>query len=336
MERSVSQVKGVLLYSGGLDSLIAARLLMDQGISLTGLHCILPYYPPDQNADDMKQTKLAKQIGLELVHYRCGNEYIEMLKKPAHGYGKEINPCIDCKIFFLRRAAELMGDLKADFVATGEVAGQRPMSQLKHTLIHIEKESGLTGRLIRPLSAKIFKPSVPELEGLVDRDRLLDINGRGRKRQMELAAFYGITDYELPAGGCLFTDKTIAALIRDAFNKEKNVSQLDLFLLKTGRHLRLTDDLKIIVSRNKAETEELEKYTGFSDFFFKPEFSGPSVYARGLMTGHDLQVILAIITFYGKASKEENLITVYQKNVQIKKIPALETISQEEIDRMRI
>lgn len=335
MEKSVL-VKGVLLYSGGLDSLIAAKLLMEQGIEITGLHCILPYYPPDLDVETLKSVKLANQIGLKLVHYRCGEEYINMLKNPRHGYGKEINPCIDCKIFFLKKASELMYELGADFVATGEVVGQRPMSQLKHTLIHIEKESGLVGRLIRPLSAKILKPSTAELEGKVDRNKLLDINGRGRKRQFELADHYGITDFDLPAGGCLFTDRNIALRIRDAFENGNKISSLNLYLLKTGRHFRLNNSLKIIVARNQVESEELEKYSLYSDCFFRPEYPGPSVFAEGEISDTDRETVLAIIHHYGKPDPGCKKVCVFKNGEKISELESSIPIEQDMLLKMRI
>lgn len=332
----MSQVKCILLYSGGLDSLLSAKVLMEMGIDVTGLHCILPYFPPDLDTGNLKAVQLANQIGLKLVHYRCQEEYIEMLRKPCHGYGKEINPCIDCKIFFMKIAAGLMKELNADFVATGEVVGQRPMSQLKHTLNHIEKESGLAGRLLRPLSAKLLKPTIVETEGLVDRNRLLDINGRGRKRQFELAEHYGITDFELPGGGCLFTDTHIASRIRDAFRYERKITPLDLYLLKFGRHFRISDKLKIIVSRNQHETGELEKYSSYADYFFRPEFSGPSVFVKGVMSGNDKIKIAGILSRYSKLSAPQNRITIYVNNEIADQVEAGITVTEEEIDSWRI
>ena len=332
----MSQVKCVLLYSGGLDSLLAAKLLMETGTEVTGLHCILPYFPPDLDPETLKSSKLAKQIGLSLVHYRCGMEYIEMLRKPCHGYGKEINPCIDCKIFFLKKAAGLMEELKADFVATGEVVGQRPMSQLKHTLNHLEKESGLTGRLLRPLSAKILKPTIAENEGKVDREKMMDINGRGRKRQFELAQHYGITDYDLPAGGCLFTDKNFASRIRDAFESFEIITATDLYLLKFGRHFRINKNLKIIVSRNQNETEELEKYSKYADYFFRPEFSGPSIFVKGTMSETDRNIIAGIMVRYSKPSESENKIIVTRKDAPAAEIAAGKPVSDKEIELWRL
>lgn len=332
----MSQTKCVLLYSGGLDSLLAAKVLMDMGIDVTGLHCILPYYPPDLDTESLKSTILARQIGLNLIEYRCSEEYIEMLRKPCHGYGREINPCIDCKLFFIKKAAELMHKLGAEFVATGEVVGQRPMSQLKHTLNHIEKESGLSGRLLRPLSAKLLKPTNPELDGKVDRSRLLDINGRGRKRQFELAEYYGITDFESPGGGCLFTDSHIASRIRDAFTNNKKLTSLDLYLLKIGRHFRINENLKLIVSRNQHETEELEKYINYADSFFKPEFAGPSIFVKGVISSTDKYIIAGILTRYSKLSDPEKRIIIYAGNHITDEITAGNPVNDEEIELWRL
>ncbi len=331
----MSNAKCILLYSGGLDSLLAAKLLMDQGVDVTGLHCILPYSPPDLDVESLRSVQLAKQIGLKLIHYRCGEEYIRMLQNPAHGYGKEINPCIDCKLFFLEKARELMDEIHADFIATGEVVGQRPMSQLKHTLNHIEKISGIAGKLLRPLSAKILKPTLAEEEGLVDRSRLLDISGRGRKRQMELAAYYGINNYELPAGGCLFTDKNIASRIRELFSSSLNISPLDLYLTKTGRHFKL-NGLRIIVSRNEAESDELEKYRQYADYFFYPEYSGSSAFAKGQASDNDFMIISGIMSRYGKPGASNNIISVYHDDILLTQISAGEPLSDVELDAMRI
>ena len=196
--------KCILLYSGGLDSLLAGKILIDLNIEVIGFHCVLPYYPPDTDLEKLDISIYAKQIGLNLRYHRCGDEYIDILKNPPNGYGKHINPCIDCKIYFIKKAVELMQKTDADFVATGEVMGQRPMSQQKNSLNHIENNT-LKGKLLRPLSAKLLVPTIPEITGIVDREKLYDINGRGRSKQFELAKNFGIKNFSSPAGGCLFT-----------------------------------------------------------------------------------------------------------------------------------
>lgn len=327
--------KCILLYSGGLDSLLTAKILLDLGIEVIGLHCILPYFPPDMDPEQLKESIAAKQIGLNLIHYRCGEEYISMLKNPPHGYGKHINPCIDCKIFFIKKAAELMKETGADFVATGEVVGQRPMSQHKHTLIHIEN-STLKGRLLRPLSAKLLTPTIAETEGIVNREKLYDISGRGRTRQIELAETLGIKEFASPAGGCLFTDKFIADRIKDLIKFTPDFDQTELYLLKTGRHFRINPSLKIIVSKNESDTKELEKYEKNSDYFFKPDFSGPSAYVKGIMNEDDANTISSIVCRYGKPSPDGSIINVYSYGNLFKSIETVTPISDSELEKFRI
>lgn len=327
--------KCILLYSGGLDSIIAAKILLNQGIEVLGLHFILPYYPPDTDYENLKESINARNIGLKLIHYKCGNEYIDILKNPAHGYGKNVNPCIDCKIFFINKAIELMIKENADFIATGEVVGQRPMSQQKNTLIHIEN-STIKGKLLRPLSAKLLNPTIPELEGTVDREQLFDISGRGRKRQLELAHKLGILNFSPPAGGCLFTDKFISARIIDLLKFQPDFNQSDLYVLKIGRHFRINPYLKIIVSRNEFETAELDKYENDGDYYFRPEFSGPSVSVKGILTDSDIKIINSIIFRYGKPSELENLISIYSKGSFYKCESAINSISDNILEKYRI
>jgi len=327
--------KCILLYSGGLDSLLAGKILMDLGVEVTGLHFILPYFLPDIEPEMLKESVIAKQIGLKIIHYRCGEEYIDMLKNPPHGYGKHINPCIDCKIFFIKKAIELMAETGADFIATGEVVGQRPMSQLKHTLNHIEN-STLKGKLLRPLSAKLLKPTIAEINGIIDREKLYDINGRGRSRQIELAKKFGIKEYTSPAGGCLFTDKFMALRIRDLIVNSPDFKQDDLYLLKTGRHFRLNPSVKIIVSRNERESIELEKHESLFTYAFKPLFKGPSVFVKGILNNDDINIINSIICRYGKPVEEENHIEIFSNETLLFKSTSVEPINDDILEKMRI
>jgi tRNA-uridine 2-sulfurtransferase len=332
----LSKGKGIVLFSGGLDSLLAARLLMDQDLDLIGFYGALPFVAPDAEPSDLKPVRLASQIDLTMRVHRCGKEYIDILRNPSHGYGKHMNPCIDCHIYFINKAAELMRELKADFVATGEVVGQRPMSQMRHTMNHIEKETGLKGRLLRPLSAQLLKPTIPEEEGIVNRDLLLGINGRSRKEQFELARKYDIREYESPSGGCLFTDRFIAKRVQDLFVHEGDIASIDLYLLTIGRHYRINDSAKIIVSRKERENNELEKYRSTSDYFIIPEFKGPAVYARGILSETDMDLIGSIMLRYGKAEDSVPLVTVYSQETIIKKLTVENPVSDEYLDRLRI
>ncbi len=327
---------GIVLYSGGLDSLLAAKVLMDQGIRVTGFHCILPFTDPNISPEELHVSKLAQQIDLPLVHYRCDREYIDMVKNPPHGYGKAVNPCIDCKIFFIRQACKYMTETGADFIATGEVVGQRPMSQQKHTMNHILKETGLQDRLLRPLSAKILKPTLVEKEGLVDREALLDISGRGRRRQMELAEELGITDYTSPAGGCLFTDQNIARRVRDMFENYRETSPLDLFLMTIGRHFRINEKAKIIVSRNEKENLKLEEYREMADIYMKPDFRGPAVFFRGTPDEGSINKAAAVLSRYGKPDETEHSITITVGKETIKIIEAPAPVDEKVLESMRI
>ena len=331
----IKKGKCILLYSGGLDSLLAGKILIDLNIEVIGLHCVLPYYPPDTDLEKLDLSMNAKNIGLNLIHHRCGEDYIDILKNPPNGYGKNINPCIDCKIYFIKKAAEMMLETDADFVATGEVIGQRPMSQHKNSLNLIEK-STLKGKLLRPLSAKLLKPTIPEITGIVDRDKLYDINGRGRSRQFELAEIFGLKNFSSPSGGCLFTDKFISARVKDLIDNEPEFKQEELYLLKIGRHFRINPSLKIIVSKSEEDTMQLEKYENNSDFFFRPDFSGPSVYVKGVMNDADIDIINSIISRYGKPSSTENLINIYKNKNLYKTINAIDQIDDEKLEDYRI
>ncbi len=327
--------KGILLYSGGLDSLLAAKILLDQGLRMTGLHCILPFTPPDSDPGQSHPARLARQIGLDLEYYRCGDEFLEIVKNPPHGYGKKMNPCIDCKIHFIGKAADLMRERSADFVATGEVVGQRPMSQQKHMMNHILRVSGLRGRLLRPLSAKILKPTLPEEEGLVHREKLYDISGRSRKRQLELAREFGLDEFSWPAGGCLFTDSFISERVKDLLGHHTELTPLDYYLLTVGRHIRISRDAKIIVSKNETENNILEKYRDFSDYFFIPRFKGPCVFGKGKFSNEDIILSASVLSRYGKPETGIG-ICLFRRGGEEKIIEAREPARDDEINRMRI
>lgn len=328
--------KGILLFSGGLDSLLAAKVLMEQDIELIALNFILPFISPDIDLKELASTRYAESIGLGIKHFRLGLDYMKMVEYPPHGYGKNINPCIDCKIYFLKKAEVLMKEVGASFVATGEVVGQRPMSQMRNMLNHIEKESGLTGYLLRPLSAKLLKPTVAENMGIVNRELLHDINGRSRNVQMDLAEKYKIDDYASPAGGCLFTDKNIAKRVRDLFDNVRDYNTDDVYLLTIGRHYRLHEKVKVIVSRNEQENIKLEKFFNRSDYYVIPEFRGPAILVRGQLRNNDFNTIASISRRYGKPDTENNMIIIKKADAIVKSIPAESAISDTVLDIMRV
>lgn len=329
------KAKAIALYSGGLDSLLAASIIMKQDIEVVGLHCILPSVDPQVNPESLKASQLARQINLPLVYYRCDDEYAKVIAHPKHGYGKNANPCIDCKIFFLQKAREYMERLNASFVITGEVIGQRPMSQYKSMLKHIEKESGLEGLLLRPLSARLLPPTIPEKEGIVDRNRLYAISGRSRDKQFELAHEFGISQFQSPAGGCFLTMPQIAARVRDLI-AHPPFDARDLFLANVGRHYRLHEHATIIVARNEKECNILQRYKSQADFYAQPSFKGPDILGKGIISLQDYPVLAQCMARYGSPTPDENSVAIFIKGQHIATIESHNPIDDETLARMRI
>jgi tRNA U34 2-thiouridine synthase MnmA/TrmU len=248
--------EAIALVSGGLDSTLAARLVQEQGIEIHAIHFVMPFC--SSRTLQAEVSELARGFGWELELVALGEAFVEVVRNPQYGYGKHLNPCVDCRVFTLSRARERMHKHQAEFVLTGEVLGQRPMSQRRDAMRRVEKESGLEGRLLRPLSAKCLEPTIPELEGVVDRDRLLDISGRSRRPQMALAQKLGVTQYPTPAGGCLLTDAGFARRLTDLFAHDE-ATLMAIEHLKVGRHFRLREGQKVVAGRNEQENLRLEQ-----------------------------------------------------------------------------
>ncbi len=246
-----SKIRGLGVFSGGLDSMLAARVLSDQGVEVELLTFVTPFFGPE------RARKSAAVLGLPLRVVEITDRYFPLLFTPRYGFGKGHNPCIDCHILMLREAAAVMQAEGFHFLFTGEVLGQRPMSQNRQALELVAKGSGVPDLVLRPLSAKLLPPTLPEREGWVDRERLLNLSGRGRKRQMELAERYGLRDYPSPAGGCLLTDPGYAARLKELLAHQTQVAREDLELLKWGRHFRLPGGPKVVVGRTRRENEAL-------------------------------------------------------------------------------
>jgi len=269
-------IKTIALFSGGLDSILAVRLVQQQEIEVTGLTFTTPFF----NA--IKARAAADQIRLPLIVEDITGEHLKMLKSPRHGYGKNMNPCIDCHTLMLKIAGEKMDQTGADFLITGEVLGQRPMSQTRQSLRTVAKHSGYADYILRPLSAQLLDPVQAEREGKIDRSRLLAISGRGRKEQMRLAETFGITDYSPPAGGCLLTDPIFARRLRDLMAHGEDRRIRDYELLKYGRHFRIPEAGKIIVGRNQSDNEALRGLAAEDDLVcLMADFPGPFVLAPG-------------------------------------------------------
>ena len=247
--------KAIVLLSGGLDSILATRLMTELGIEVVCVNYYIEFAVC--GGGPTAAIKSAEMLGVPLKVFDITPEYLEMFKNPKHGYGANINPCIDCKIFMLKKAKAYMEEVGASFLVTGEVLGERPMSQRRDALNIIEKQAGVRGILLRPLTAKNLPPTLPEEEGTVDRDKLLDIRGRGRTPQLELAAKYGIKEFPNPSGGCLLTDPGFTKRVRDII-AHNDLNLVSLRLLKVGRHFRLSDTTKLVIGRDQEENDELQ------------------------------------------------------------------------------
>ena len=228
------KVRALGLCSGGLDSILAGVLLREQGVEVEWITFETPFFSA------MKARRAARITGIPLTVQNITADYLPMLKDPPCGYGQHMNPCMDCHALMFKKAGEVMREKGFDFLFSGEVLGQRPMSQTKPSLRYVEKNSGWDGYILRPLSAKNLPETIPEKNGLVDREKLLDLSGRSRKPQMKLAEQYGIKDYPSPAGGCLLTDKSFSKRLKDLFEHQGTYTENELFLLRFGRHFRAT------------------------------------------------------------------------------------------------
>jgi tRNA U34 2-thiouridine synthase MnmA/TrmU len=302
------KVKGIALFSGGLDSILAVKIIMSQGIEVLGLTYKTPFF------GDTKAKTSAKKIGLPLTVLDITEEHLEMVKAPRHGYGKNMNPCIDCHTLMLKIAGGIMKDTGADFIFTGEVLGQRAMSQTKQSLHVVAKNSGCQDYIIRPLSAKLLPETKPEIEGKVDRQRLLAIRGKGRKNQIELAHHYGITDYAAPAGGCLLTDPMFSKRLRDLFTHHKDFRIRDVELLKYGRQFRIDPSSKVVVGRNIFENEVLQKLSEGGDaLLHMAHFPGPTVLVPYKRDDATLLHAASLCALYSDAPKDEEVVVLCRK-----------------------
>ena len=291
--------KCVVLISGGLDSTLAAKLMLLQGIEVHGLFLSMSW----GCCEKPKALAAAQQLGVPLMVLSVGDAYLDVIRAPKYGYGTQMNPCVDCRIYMFKLAARYMEEVGAGFVVTGEVVGQRPMSQMRRPLHLIEIESGLEGLLLRPLSAKLLEPTLPELMGLVDRSSLLGLSGRSRHEQIALASQLGISEYSQPAGGCLLTDETFARKAKDLFTHEERPTTKDMELLTIGRHIRLTPHTKVILGRNEPENVLLEGYAGEGYTLISPLFPGPAALVVGPMDATVKATVVQLILQHVKHDK---------------------------------
>ncbi len=319
-------VKAVALVSGGLDSTLAVKVIQDMGIEVIPLHFRTGFdlsdhrrkLAPRRGNDPPRNEalRLGADFDLPVQIIDVSEEYVDVVLNPKYGYGKAANPCVDCHIMMLTKAKAYMERVGADFIITGEVLGQRPMTQHRQTLAMVAKRSGTSDLLIRPLSAKLLPETIPEKRGLVDRGALYSISGRGRKEQMRLAKEKGITDYPQPAGGCCFlTDHNWARRFRDlmAHKPRESVTAEDLDLLKVGRHFRISDTAKVVVGRDQAENEFMEKYAGGRWSFVVRGFEGPLSLCEGRPSEEEARLAAALTARYSDGKAEPELEVVCRR-----------------------
>ena len=295
-------MKAIALISGGLDSLLAARLIQEQGIEVIPLYFKIPFCQGGKKNLSGKKEGLKERLavsGLKLEVVDISNEFLGLIINPRHGFGSHMNPCIDCKILMLNKARELLAGFRASFIVTGEVLGQRPMSQHRQALELIEKGSGLEGLLVRPLSAKLLGETIPEKEGWLVRAKLMDFNGRSRRPQIELAAALEIKDYPNAAGGCLLTDPEFSGRLKELIaHRELNVANLEL--LKFGRHFRLAPEAKLIVGRDERENNLIMDMAQEGNYLFQPsqDLAGPTSLGAGIFNEEIIKLACGIICRY--------------------------------------
>lgn len=310
-------VKAIGLFSGGLDSIIAAKVLQKQGIDVEVLIFASPFF--NRAKEECFAVKSAKMHDVPYKFVDLGMEFVDMVRNPVHGYGKHMNPCIDCKIFMLRKAKEYADKVKADFVFTGEVLGQRPKSQHKGALLIIEEDSGLKGRLLRPLCAKWMPETEVEKKGLVDRSKLLDIQGRQRKKQIELAKGYGIKEYSTPAGGCLLTEGDYSRKLRGLIDI-KEPTENDIDLLKNGRAFRVKDCI-VIVGKNQQDNEALERLKLDDDIMMEAvDVGSPLTLVRGPYDDEVISVAACLTARYSDSKSEKTKVKYDDKEISVPRL----------------
>lgn len=327
------QRKAAALISGGLDSMLAAKVILEQGIRVEGINfytgfCIEGHTHAIRKQHQKKTKRnnalwVAEQLGIKLHIIDISEPYKDVVINPKHGYGANLNPCLDCKGFMVARAMDWLKQHRFDFLITGEVVGQRPMSQRKDTMPVVARESGAGGLLLRPLCAKKLPPTIPEIKGWVNRDRLLDFHGRGRKPQMALAASFGIADYAQPAGGCCFlTDQAYSKKLNDLWSSRgsRDYEMDDIMLLKVGRHLRPRDHFKIIISREEGESNFLMGYRKQFINLQTISHEGPLALIDGRADKDDLLLAARLVARFSQGRDAENVTVEINQNGQTEQL----------------
>lgn len=334
----VRKPKAIALYSGGLDSTLAILVMMRHGVEVEALK-FLTHFGCDLSglsSCGSDPYPAAEKFGFTVKLSHLGWKFVDIVKNPRYGHGKNMNPCIDCRLLMLKEAKDYMEMTGGDFIITGEVVSQRPMSQMRNHLNMIAKKCGLEGRLVRPLSGKLLPPTIPEKWGLIKREWLLDIQGRSRKRQMALAEEFGLKDYPSPAGGCLLTDRQYSKRIKDLFTFEAQFDFNDLNLLKVGRQFRLSEKCKLILGRNKEENETILSLSKKDDYILEVKDSGsPIGLLRGDVNRSQFELAASITARYSDAKDQYKIKVEILKGSQSQDI-WVSPADYETLERVRI
>lgn len=321
--------RALALFSGGMDSFISIKLIQEQGIDVTAVYFSSPFMT--SNVSSIKEK--AKIGGFELKEIKIEGDYLQILKNPSHGYGKNANPCIDCHAYMLRKVKEVMEKEGYDFVITGEVLGQRPKSQRRNELNIVEKESGLSGKLLRPMSAKLLEETEVEKKGIVDRNKLLDINGRTRKKQIEMMKKYGLEKWTGSGGGCLLTDPGYGRKVKDLVTNEM-LSMKELEIIKHGRYFRKAKNI-IIVGRKQENNEALMKLKEKEDLMFEVanDIPGPVTLLKGPVSEEMIQLAASLTARYSDAESDE--VEVKYGKEKLDNNISVEKIKEKDLDKIK-
>ncbi|HID19667.1 MAG TPA: DUF814 domain-containing protein [Methanophagales archaeon] len=323
-------MKALALLSGGLDSILAIKLVLDQGIEVVALNLILPFAAEKEDY----AGAAAMRLGIPLIRVEAGEEYFEIVRNPEYGYGSGMNPCIDCHSYMLREAKRIAEEVGAEFILTGDVLGERPMSQHRKALELEDKEAELEGKVLRPLSAKLLPETVPERKGWIERSKLLDIQGKSRKAQIALAKKFGL-DYPSPAGGCLLANKEFASKVKDLFEHRAKVTKRDVSLLKIGRHFRVASS-KIIVGRNEEENELLLGLKSLESYVFEvPGYGSPITILEGSKSKEAIKIAARLTARYSDAGAEEEVVVEYRDG-EWKETIVVSPLAETEVAQLRI
>ena len=304
-------MKAIALISGGLDSILAARVVKGQGIDVRGVHFRTPFCLRDKDSEkgmaDLAR-RLSEEAGIPLRIIDLKDEFLEIVRHPRHGYGSNINPCIDCRVLMLRLAKRIMEEEGASFLVSGEVVAQREMSQHRPVMSRVEKEAQVEGIILRPLSARLLAETVPEKNGWVDRGKLFAFNGRSRRPQIDLAVMLGMLDFPNAAGGCLLTDPRFTERAKDLM-KHGTFDMDNVELLRVGRHFRLSADAKLVVGRNAEENARIEELAREGDLVCLPpeDVSGPSALGRGIFSEDLVNLAVSIACRYSDRGQKSSL-----------------------------